>query len=215
MKTCCKRTESNLTGIQDSLRDLFNAQLQLGKEVVNLIGEGVGSALRSLGGMSLPRLRGSSCCDIPEPCWMPRSAGEFFCSLRPGDEGTLCIIVTNEDFRAHPYTIELSGSDASNASASPASFQLGCKQSRTSKVTFTVPAERKDRSKRCDCVDYEVVVWVRGCRNYYVRWQIKVSDQPQPCCYEAEVKDDPNYVLHWYDHFYLIRPCFGPQVKTD
>jgi hypothetical protein len=23
------------------------------------------------------------------------------------------------------------------------------------------------------------------------------------------VNDDPDYVLHWYDHFYVARPCFG------
>jgi hypothetical protein len=30
-----------------------------------------------------------------------------------------------------------------------------------------------------------------------------------PCCREVDVNDDPDYVLHWYDHFYVTRPCFG------
>jgi hypothetical protein len=40
------------------------------------------------------------------------------------------------------------------------------------------------------------------------------SRRQQACCREVAVDDNPDYVLHWYDHFYLPRACVGAQGST-
>ena len=195
---------SGFDGIENGLKSLFNAELLLGKELIKLAGGATG-ALGALRGIRLPK--GHGCCDVPEPCWMPLSLGEIRCSLRPGDNGTVCLVVTNGDFRAHTYQFAATGQSAAAVSFSNATATLGPKERVAITATLTVPKD--DRAKDCRCVDHEVLVWVRGCRNHYLRWAVDQSTCPKPCCKEVVVDDNPDYVLHWYDHFYLPRPCFG------
>jgi hypothetical protein len=55
--------------------------------------------------------------------------------------------------------------------------------------------------------EYEVLLWVRGCQNHYLRWTLKVANRGASCCHEVEVEDCPDLIHHWYDHFYCERPC--------
>jgi hypothetical protein len=206
MKDCKPCDDGNgYDGIENGLKSLLNAQLLLGKEVLKLAGSATG-ALGALRGMKMPRMHG--CCDMPEPCWMPLSLGEVKCTLKPGDSGTLCLVVTNGDFRPHDVQFAATGKSASAVSFSTTSATLGPKERIAVTATFTVPKEQ--RTEDCRCIDHEALVWVRGCRNHYLRWTIDESACAKPCCEEIMVNDDPDYVLHWYDHFYLARPCFGP-----
>jgi len=52
-----------------------------------------------------------------------------------------------------------------------------------------------------------VLVWIRGCVDHVVRWTVKSSRRGSDCCHELEIDDCPDYVHHWYDHFYCPRPC--------
>ena len=83
---------------------------------------------------------------------------------------------------------------------SETSFFLGPKERRTVTATFTMPTERKD---------VDLLIWVRGCSDYYMRWTITSAATSKACCYEVDVIDEPDYVDHWYDHFYCPKPCKG------
>lgn len=204
MKDCKQDTDTQ--GVEDGLKSLINAQLLLGKEVLKLLTGAGGGMLDKLSGMKLPK--GHGCCDVPVPCWMPLSLGEIRCQLKPGDKGTVCLVVTNGDFRPHNYQFAATGKSAAFVSFSQAGAVLGPKERIAVTVTFSVPREGKT-DEDCRCIDHDLLLWVRGCRNHYLRWSIDEVAQSKACCHEVKVCDDPDYVLHWYDHFYLPRPCFG------
>jgi len=148
----------------------------------------------------LPSLTGS-CCDIPEPCWMPKCLGEFECGLCPGSSGTLSVRVTNEDLGKRQIQALARGPAAKQVSFSPQALALGPKERGTITAHFAVPAEAKDGES------FEVIVWLRGCRDYYVRWTVKVGSGSGCCRHDLAICDGPDHVLHWYDHFYCPRPC--------
>lgn len=201
MKTVDPRAQS-LGALGDSLNNLLDAQRALGTEVLGLVGAGVGALL----GTALEQAAGqktSSCCDIPEPCWMPKSLGEFHCRLCPGTSGSIRLFVTNEDIRPRTMVALASGAGAGQIAFSPASLPLGPKERGTITVTFTLPGKAPEGES------LEALVWLRGCRDYYLRWTVTAAARPQACCHEVAVADGPDHVLHWYHHFYCPRGCFG------
>ena len=101
--TRCKH-DVDMSGVDSAFGDLVAAQLGLGKELLKVLGAGSALLIDSAKGISLPE--GTSCCDIPEPCWMPRSLGEVCCTLCPGDTGEVCLDIVNEDFRPHNYEVK-------------------------------------------------------------------------------------------------------------
>lgn len=208
MKRCDEPARTDYSGIQESLKDVINAQILLGKEVLKLLG-GAADGLRGIPLPSLPKMK--SCCDVPEPCWMPVALGEVECKLRPGDSGQVCLAITNHDFRAHAYEVVAAGRDAALVTVGAPKFQLGPKETRCVVATLTVPKDPRPRGDESKCChDIEALVWVRGCRNHYLRWSVDLTDRCEPCCWQIEVDDRADYVLHWYDHFYGFRPCYGP-----
>lgn len=213
MKDCCSQPTTDLSGVEDGLKSLFHAQLLLGKEVWRLLGHLGDSVASKADNLSWPA-GPSSCCDIPEPCWMPLPLGEVSCQLAPGTSGEVCLVVTNGDFRPHVYQFVASGQDAAHVSFSQTSVTLGPKERVAITATFTVPREDKHEPD-CRCIDHEALIWVRGCRNHYLRWVVNEVQSSKPCCKEVEVQDDPDYVLHWYDHFYITRPCVGAAARRD
>lgn len=203
----CKADTNN--GIEDGIKSLFNAQLLLGKELLRLLGSAGNAALDKAGAMKMPGSGSAGCsCEIPEPCWMPLPLGEVRCQLAPADQGTVCLVITNGDFRPHSYQFAATGKSAAQVSFSTAAANLGPKERIAVTATFTVPKDGQG-TEDCRCIDHEVLLWVRGCRNHYLRWSIDEVACSKPCCHEVMVSDDPDYVLHWYDHFYVARPCLG------
>lgn len=196
--------DSTFSGVEKGMKSLLNAQLLLGSEMLKLF-TGPGGMLDKLSTLKLPKAK--SCCDIPPPCWMPLSLGEICCRMPAGDSGSICLVVTNGDFRPHSYEFAATGKSAAAVSFSATSVTLGPKERVAVTATFTMPSGVVDED--CRCVGNEVLIWVRGCRDHYLRWVVDEADTAGPCCAEIVVNDDPDYVLHWYDHFYTLRPCFG------
>ena len=198
------------TGIEEfgeTLLKLVDVQRTIGMEILDIFAKGIGTtfqdAVGQLSNLQLPRLRMTSCCDIPEPCWMPRALGEFRCRLCPGATGSLRFVITNEDIVRRTFTALASGSAAGDVSFSPGSLALGPKERGTITATFALPANATDGSS------FEALVWLRGCRDYYVRWTVAAASRSDSCCITLPVCDGPDNVLHWYDHFYCRRPCVG------
>jgi hypothetical protein len=204
--TPCRDTTPVTTGdLQKLLKDVVAAQFSLGKEVLNVLTKGTNSALCGMRGLNLPNLpKLHSCCDIPEPCWMPKPLGEITCRLTPGSTGQVKLIVTNNDFRGHNAVAQSAGKDAGLVQFTPAQVALGPKERTTILAQFTAPQQAGT---------YEMVVWVSVCGDHYLRWTVEVGDTQNACCYQVTVDDTPNYVVHWYDHFYCPRPCPGTIAK--
>jgi hypothetical protein len=196
--------DSALSGVEEGLKSLLNAQLLLGTEVLKLA-VGSGGILNKLSTLKLSRFK--RCCHIPPACWMPLSLGEIGCHRPAGDSATICLVVTNGDFRPHTYEFAATGKSAAAVSFSATSVTLGPKERVAVSATFTLPAGTV--AEDCRCVGNDVVIWVRGCRDHYLHWIVEEGATAGCCSAEIAVCDDPDYVLHWYDHFYTLRPCFG------
>jgi hypothetical protein len=207
----CKESWSDVSGIESGLKDILNAQLLLTKEAARLGGGVARAMMDGLGGAKLCSLRPKrSCCHIPEPCWMPKSLGEVRCKLRAGDSGEICLSITNLDYRSHQYSVQAAGKDAGLVDISQAQFQLGPKERVCVAVTMKVPLVAEQDDQPCCCDQMDVLIWVNGCRNHYLRWVVQTTDRAKCCRHQVCVNDSVDYELHWYDHFFIKRQCIAP-----
>jgi len=189
----------SLQDISDSLSSLLEHAVSTGTELLQILGAS-GAELTSrvapaLEGLKLHRSRCG--CEIPPPCWMPRELPPVCSHVCAGATANLRLRITNGGVEARTISVE---ADV-GASVNPASLQLGPMQRGSVTVTFTVPASACDR----DCT--EILIWVNGCNRFYLRWTVCVSRRGCDSCHEVEVGDCPDYIHHWYDHFYCPRPC--------
>ncbi|HZS54995.1 MAG TPA: hypothetical protein VFA65_11370 [Bryobacteraceae bacterium] len=82
----------------------------------------------------------------------------------------------------------------------PSTLTLGPLESGCITATLTAAGE-------CDG-EQSAIVWVRGCKEHYIRWTVKTLKRGANCaCHEISIDDCPDYIHHWYDHFYCPRPC--------
>jgi hypothetical protein len=152
----------------------------------------------------LPRL--SACltpakgcgCEIPPPCWAPQPIGDVDSGACPGATATIRIRVTNCGATARTLTIDAIGT---GVTVSPSSLPLGPMERGHVVVSTALPPDADLGTER------EVLVWVRGCHDHFLRWTIRVSRDRDCGCEDVHVEDCPDYVHHWYDHFYCARPC--------
>jgi hypothetical protein len=142
--------------------------------------------------------KASGCgCDIPPPCWAPKPMGCVESGVCPGATATVRIHVTNCGATARTMTFQAVGLGVTFA---PASLALGPMERGRVVATVTLPADAELGSTR------EVLVWVRGCHDHYLRWTLHAWSSGECGCEEVHVSDCPDYVHHWYDHFYCNRP---------
>lgn len=209
----CKESV-DMAGVDDALGKLLAAQLAFGKEALKLLGAGYKTACGTLRGMEFPI--GTSCCDKPEPCWMPKKAAEICCQLKVDDKGEICILISNEDFRKHTYDIVAAGEHGGMVQLSATHFELGPKERRMISATFKMPQRDKPNTGSCCLInDYEVVLWVKGCQQHYVNWYINSAEKTKDCCHEICVVDSGYYDLNWYDHFHVMRPCSSSTLNNN
>lgn len=207
MKHCDDRSPIDFGGVEDAFKGLVSAQVSLGKELLKVASGAADSALGALSAVGKIKMPArSSCCDIPEPCWMPVSDGSVTCKLRSGATAQLWLTVTNENFVNQAYTAVAAGADAGLVTLSPNSFHLGPKERTVVSAKLTVPTNPKKH--------YDILIWVAGCQRHFVRWEIDSSGKSDSCCHDVSVHDRPNYVVHWYDHFYCPRPCFRSATRS-
>lgn len=184
---------NSVQGLADAISNLLDAQAQLGNEVL----------------ATMTSAEQQNCCDIPEPCWMPQSAGEVVSHVCPGSTATLKIEITNCDRTGRVITVSAAGSAAGSVSIQPTSLALGPKERGTVTATLKVPPDATDGQ------EFDALIWVRGCKEHYLRWTVSVGSQGGACCHEVGIDDCPDYIHHWYDHFYCPRPCPNPRTEED
>ncbi|HLL31493.1 MAG TPA: hypothetical protein VK403_10890 [Allosphingosinicella sp.] len=196
--TPCKREKIDFGTLDPLIKQAVAAQLAFAGELLNIAGAGAQAVLGRLGRRKLPRR--AQCCDIPEACWMPKGLGEIECELRPDGTGQVKLIVTNNDFRARNLTVRSAGAGAGMVTLGAVPATLGPKERVTVVAHFAAPGQHGT---------HEGVLWVSLCSDHYLRWTIRVGERESACCYEVTVDDNPDYVVHWYDHFYCPKPCLG------
>ncbi|MCG8312080.1 MAG: hypothetical protein MI976_02590 [Pseudomonadales bacterium] len=143
------------------------------------------------------------CCQIPEPCWMPKSLGEYHCEVCDSGKVSLTLLMTNEDYLPRTYKLSRRGDTVGKVNFSVNELRLQPKERTKVTVTFDAP----NKPSHCDVACYDLLIWIDSCRDYYLRWVICTSHKPNPCCLEVPLLDRPDYVVHWYDHFYCQRHC--------
>jgi hypothetical protein len=158
------------------------------------LGAKVGLGL--LSSFKVPTRVGGCSCEIPPPCWAPLPLGDVQSRVCPGDKAVLRLNVTNCGTTARTFDL-----DAPGASIDPQEVTLGPMEEGVVVVSAEVPAGEQQGESR------NVLVWVRGCREHYLHWTIKVGRRWECRAAEVDVEDCPDLVHHWYDHFYCQRPC--------
>jgi hypothetical protein len=183
------RSKTDLTeDLGDLVADVLTAPLRIGVGMANAL-----STLR------LPS--GESCCEIPEPCWMPQPLGEVEGFACPGGTAVLRVRITNCGLDLRKIKVHVTGPDAAHVSIDPVSLALGPKERGRTQLSFTVPANATDDE------EFEAIIWIDGCKLHYLRWIVVAGERSGDCCHEVEFEDCPDLIHHWYDHFYCYRPC--------
>jgi hypothetical protein len=150
--------------------------------------------------MMMPRLGGCSC-DIPPPCWMPRQLRPVSSHVCAGGKAILRVRVTNCTPETTTVALDAAGPDAGAVTTSPATLSLGPLERGILTASVEIDETAAAGTER------EVLLWVRGCVDHVVRWTVRTSRRGGDACHELDVDDCPDYVHHWYDHFYCARPC--------
>jgi hypothetical protein len=193
-----------ISDLIDSFATLLNDSAQLSIDFLQALSEGasgvssLGSILPSIGASKSKPTHACSC-HIPPACWIPVDAGHCKTSACPGATATLRIRVVNSGDKSRNITLEAAAS-SSGLTINPTSLNLGPLDEGTSQITFSVPPDAEDGR------EYKFLIWIRGCKTHYVRWTVVVGDGD--CrCRTLTIDDCPDYVHHWYDHFYCDHPC--------
>jgi hypothetical protein len=207
MKPHTKSSGSSSAAISDlidSFATLLEDSAQLSVDLLQAMTKGtsslpsLGSILPSLGGTKTKPTHACSC-HIPPACWLPVEAGDCDTSACPGATATVRIRVINCGDTPRTIMLEVAGSPP-GITVTPASLTLGPLDEETSLITFAVPPNADDGK------EYKFLIWIRGCKTHYVRWTVIVGDGD--CrCRTITIEDCPDYVHHWYDHFYCAHPC--------
>ena len=169
------------------------------KAVGGLIAPGAKLGMKLLGSIRVPTRSCGCSCEIPPPCWVPQPLGEFTTEACPGNSGVLRLTITNCGMASR--TIKVSATNAA-VTVAPASLTLGPLEDGLVVLSLDVPAAAsKGQTQRS-------IVWIHGCKTYYLRWTVVVAASGSSCCAtDVELEDCPDLIHHWYDHFYCQRPC--------
>jgi hypothetical protein len=192
--------------ITDSFTNLLDQTLNSGVSLLETFAKSTSDLNSKLAphmkSMKMPNMRG--CCEIPPPCWMPKQLTAFTSHVCPGGSASVRFCITNCGLGARTITAEAN----QGAVVSPASIQLSAMERSCLTVNFTAPATYQNG----DCT--EILVWLHGCKSYYLRWTVQASNRGCECCHEIEIEDCPDLVHHWYDHFYCVRGCLPERNRV-
>jgi hypothetical protein len=188
---------STLERTFEDLADLVERGLAVGTDMLDSLARNpTVASLQS----RLPRAGGCSC-HIPPPCWMPRECGPVTTHVCACGTATLRLRITNCSIENDAVTVAVTGQDAAKVSVSPSSLSLPALERGVVSLTLTTDATATKGT------EYEALVWIRGCVDHVVRWTVRVAGRGGDSCDEIDIDDCPDYVHHWYDHFYCVRPC--------
>lgn len=200
------RTTRSLGEAAEAISDLFDQGMRIGMDLLDSLSCGrtwmMGPTMSEMLDIVTSRLRPAErCgCKIPPPCWAPQPLGEVRSHVCPGGTASIRICVTNCGTTHRDITIEATG-QTTGITVTPSSVSLGPMERGVAVASAAMPADAASGQER------EVLLWVRGCQQHFLRWIVKVSARGVDTCHEVDVEDCPDLIHHWYDHFYCERPC--------
>ena len=186
------------------VRNLFTHSAEIGRGILGALGQSSSKAFCQAvqGGSPFSALNCCDTCDVPPPCWEPQPLGQVTSFVAPGGKATIRFRVTNCGFSGGVRSITFGALYASPGLAfDPPSLTLG--PLRRGVVLATLPIDSSAKQGE----EHELILLVHGCKNYYLRWVVKVAACGVDMCNEVEVNDCPDMIHHWYDHFYCHRHC--------
>jgi hypothetical protein len=187
------------------MRNLLGHSAQIGMGIVGALGQGSSKALCAAVQGRTPLGLGCDTCDVPPPCWEPQPLGQVTSFVAAGGQATIRFRVTNCGFS--PRTITFASiKPLPGLTFSPTSLTLGPLERGVVSASLQIAATAKQGE------EHELVLLVHGCKNYYLRWVIKVAACGVDMCNEVEVNDCPDMIHHWYDHFYCRRHCQDQRI---
>jgi hypothetical protein len=206
--------KGSLGDLPAALMNVFNAQMKLSADLFESL---LGQPVPKFDARSLGKVlgQGTGCsprggsCTIPPPCWMPQPLGECVSHVTQCNTACIRIVVTNCDRTRRTVTVQATGKGAQKVTISPPSLDLGPMERDTITACVAIPDDAKTGEK------IESLLWVRGCKEYFLRWTVSVGTVGMDSCHEIEVCDCPDTVHHWYDHFYCVRPCPGGRTAGN
>jgi hypothetical protein len=140
-------------------------------------------------------------CEIPPPCWEPRPAGTCSLMLPPGSVARIRVHVMNCAWSRRVVGITAAGRLAGWMKLEPTTQIAGPQET----VTFVVSVRIPDTVPIGQMFSGPLLV--RGCLDHFARIDVRIAECAVPACCDIVVKDCPDNIHHWYDHFYCPRPC--------
>lgn len=198
-----------LSETTDAVVDLYKLGMRLGLETLeSLNANWMSMTNRMLSPSTLDCLkpemtirRSSGGCRIPPPCWAPQPIGTVVSHGCQGGTATVRLRITNCSVKRRNITVDAVGK-VSGVTVTPSNLVLDPMEHDYVAASVMIPADSATGTS------YELILWVHGCQDHYLRWTVRVASRGVSCCHEIEVDDCPDLVHHWYDHFYCERPCF-------
>ncbi|HTT18653.1 MAG TPA: hypothetical protein VMG82_06900 [Candidatus Sulfotelmatobacter sp.] len=185
-----------------ALGNFIEQGARLGIDMLESLADLSPRVLESFGGLTAGTSPFFSACEIPSPCWMPKPLCDVKSTGRAGDTGSLRFVITNCTMASRAIQIFTSTKGA-QVSIVPDPLSLGPMERGESQISYVIPAGSPVGTK------VDLLIWVRGCKLQFLRWVVTVGSRCSSSCCEVEVRDCPDFVHHWYDHFYCPRPCLG------
>jgi hypothetical protein len=186
--------------LSNAIGQVIRAEVELGQTLVRSLAGATGcSAGDSM--MGLSRRLGSSC-EIPSPCWAPQYLGDFTCTVSPRESATFELQLENRTLETRPFKVGVAGYENVVVTPGP-EVNVPALQRQTVRIAATIP----QTAKVGESLDLTVVVI--GCRIYYLHWNLRACAFGLNPHHRIVIKDGPDNIHHWYDHFYAVRPCMS------
>lgn len=196
----------NKSGNQNVIETITEAGLASARVIFDALNEitGIVSANNPL-----LALQNRSCCDVPPACWLPRLFGTVESRACPSGTALLRIRVSNCRPTSSEVEVRARADAKLDIKVTPERTTLEPMESKHFTVIAGIPEDA------CKGESYELVVWVSGCNDHFARWTVTAGDGASGTCQLLEVEDCPDYLHHWYDHFYCDQPCYSRSQKRS
>lgn len=196
----------SITDIAASLSDIFGQGIRSGLDMFQSLNQTGASMLTQVAApvgasRGTKTSRAGCSCTIPAPCWMPQPLGELTVHACAGGTATLRVRVTNCGMQETTVSVDAKTASGVKFEFDPPSLALGAMERGVISANARIPSNANNGE------EFESLIWIHGCRDYYLRYIIKVAARGTDCCHEIDVDDCPDLVHHWYDHFYCPRHC--------
>jgi hypothetical protein len=197
--------QNAITAAFQAAENLLEAGANVSTSLLNLLSSGAPGALGDVANWVANAGPGRDCaCHIPPPCWMPRILREVKSLGIVGDEASLTFTITNESMVSRTIQI-FTTTPMTGLSPTSTTLTLAAMARGEVTVTYTIPTGTTADPGT------EILLWIRGCRLHFLRWVVKLGTVSTDTDQEVHVKDGPENLHHWYDHFYCAHPCLEQQ----